>query len=98
MEPMSWPRPRPQHVDSAVQIGRLGLVTRRNEGDRGVYDDLPDGLVVADGRGSVVVFNTAASRITGVDVEAAVGKDLDAALPLEGLDGRAWWPCANPYR
>jgi len=55
-------------VDSAVQIGRLGLVTRRNGGDRGVYDDLPDGLLVADERGIVVEFNTAASRITGVDV------------------------------
>ena len=28
---------------------------------------------------------------------AALGKDLEDALPLEGLDGRAWWPCAAPY-
>jgi signal transduction histidine kinase len=61
------------------------------------YDDLPDGLVVADERGTVVVFNTAAARITGVDPEAALGKDLEDALPLEGLDGRQWWQCALPY-
>ena len=25
------------------------------------------------------------------------GKDLEDALPLEGLDGRQWWQCALPY-
>lgn len=61
------------------------------------YDDLPDGLVVADEHARVVVFNRAAERITGLGVSAALGKDLGDALPLEGLDGRAWWPCAAPY-
>jgi PAS domain-containing protein len=61
------------------------------------YDDHPDGLVVADARGVVVVFNAAAERITGTSAQAALGKDLGDALPLEGLDGRAWWPCARPY-
>ncbi len=61
------------------------------------YDDHPDGLVVADARRAVVVFNRAAERITGIDAGAAIGKDLEDALPLEGLDGRAWWPCARPY-
>ena len=61
------------------------------------YDDHPDGLVVADARGAVVVFNRAAERITGTSAQAALGKDLADALPLETLDGRAWWPCAQPY-
>ncbi len=61
------------------------------------YDDHPDGVVVADARGTVVVFNRAAERITGIAAAAALGKDLEDALPLEGLDGRAWWPCAQPY-
>ncbi len=61
------------------------------------YDDLPDGLVVADEGGRVVVFNRAAERITGLDTASALGKQLDDALPLEGLDGRLWWPCAAPY-
>ena len=60
-------------------------------------DDLPDGLVVADETGTVVVFNAAAARITGVDVGTALGKELTAALPLEGLDGRDWWACTNPF-
>jgi signal transduction histidine kinase len=54
-------------------------------------------VVVADVRGTVVVFNRAAERITGIGAAAALGKDLEDALPLEGLDGRAWWPCAQPY-
>jgi signal transduction histidine kinase len=61
------------------------------------YDDHPDGVVVADARATIVVFNRAAERITGVAAAAALGKDLQDALPLEGLDGRAWWPCARPY-
>ena len=60
-------------------------------------DDLPDGLVVADRDGRVVVFNRAAARVTGVDPDSALGKELEDALPLEGLDGRAWWPHAAPY-
>jgi signal transduction histidine kinase len=60
-------------------------------------DDLPDGLVIADEQGTVVVFNAAAARITGVHADSALGKPLEDALPLELLDGRAWWPCARPY-
>lgn len=60
-------------------------------------DDVPDGIVVADGQGRVVVFNRAAEQITGVDAGSALGKDLAAALPLELLDGRPWWSCAEPY-
>lgn len=61
------------------------------------YDELPDGLVVADERCVVVEFNTAAARITGLRADSALGKPLEDVLPLEGLDGRAWWPCVRPY-
>ncbi|MGH8970327.1 MAG: ATP-binding protein [Actinomycetes bacterium] len=61
------------------------------------YDDLPDGLVVADERRRVVVFNRLAARITGLDAASALGKTLEDALPLQALDGRPWWPCALPY-
>jgi signal transduction histidine kinase len=60
-------------------------------------DDVPDGIVVADDRGRVVVFNRAAEQITGVDASSVLGKDLADALPLHLLDGRPWWTCARPY-
>ncbi|GAA4874193.1 sensor histidine kinase [Kitasatospora terrestris] len=60
-------------------------------------DDVPDGLVVADADGLVVVFNRAAARITGIGSGAALGRPLEQALPLEDLDGRRWWQLTDPY-
>ncbi|MFI9274240.1 ATP-binding protein [Kitasatospora sp. NPDC052896] len=60
-------------------------------------DELPDGLVIADGLGRVVCFNRAAARLTGICAEAVLGLPLDQALPLEDLDGRRWWQLTDPY-
>jgi signal transduction histidine kinase len=60
-------------------------------------DDLPDGLVIADEQGRVVCFNAAAARITAVPAEAALGRTLEAVLPLEDLEGRRWWQLTDPY-
>ncbi|GAB2445262.1 sensor histidine kinase [Streptomyces incanus] len=60
-------------------------------------DQLPDGLVVADEHGRVICFNAAAARITAVPAERALGGRLDAALPLEDLEGRRWWQLTDPY-
>ncbi|MGY0487651.1 ATP-binding protein [Streptomyces sp. WG-D5] len=68
-------------------------------GDLGIHpDDLPDGLVVADGSGRVICFNAAAERITAVRAAAALGAPLESALPLEDLEGRRWWQLTDPYR
>jgi signal transduction histidine kinase len=61
-------------------------------------DDLPDGLVVADETGRIVCFNAAAARLTGVTQADMLGLPLDAALPLQDLDGRRWWTLTDPYR
>ncbi|MER6118160.1 ATP-binding protein [Streptomyces sp. A0642] len=60
-------------------------------------DDLPDGLVVADGAGRIVCFNSAAARITAVPRAAALGRPLEHVLPLEDLKGRRWWELTDPY-
>ncbi|MBW8486561.1 PAS domain-containing protein [Actinomadura sp. PM05-2] len=65
--------------------------------DPGAYDDLPDGLVVADAAGRVVVFNAAAQRVTGVPAAGALGADLREVLPLHDAEGRDWWACVDPY-
>src|SRR5215831_13503692 len=62
-----------------------------------VPDELPDGLVVADHRGRVAVFNRAAARLTGISAADVLGMDVRQALPLRDADGRCWWMSADPY-
>ncbi len=60
-------------------------------------DELADGLVVADENALVVCFNAAASRVTGIEASAAVGKPIAEALPLEDMEGHRWWQWTDPY-
>ena len=60
-------------------------------------DELPDGLVVADEAGRVVVFNRAAVRLTGIAAEEAIGKYVYDVLPFRDDDGRDWWMFADPW-
>jgi PAS domain S-box-containing protein len=62
-----------------------------------IADELPDGLVVADDAGRVVVFNRAAARLTGLAAEQAIGKYVFDALKFRDEDGRDWWVCSDPY-
>jgi len=66
-------------------------------GERRFADDLPDGLVVADDAGRVVVFNRAAARLTSIDAASALGKFVFDVLPFRDGDERDWWVCADPY-
>lgn len=59
------------------------------------YDDLPDGVVVADANGTVVDLNKAAARILGPG--EWLGKALGEVLPLIDPQGRDWWACTKPY-
>jgi len=58
---------------------------------------LPDGLIVADENGVVVIFNRAAQRLTGISADRAIGKKLPAALPLSDSEGNCWWRMSRPY-
>jgi signal transduction histidine kinase len=60
-------------------------------------EEYPDGLVVADETGQVVVFNSVAAHITGIEPDEVLGKHIAEALPLEDIDGRRWWECTDPY-
>ena len=60
-------------------------------------DELPDGVVVADEAGRIVVFNRVAARLTGLDPAEVIGKFVFDVLPLRDADGRDWWVYADPY-
>ena len=80
-------RARPDLDDSAL-LGAGGLLEA---------DDLPDGLVVADQRGRVTVFNRAAARLTGIPAARVLGCDVREALPLRDGEDRCWWTLTRPY-
>ncbi len=60
-------------------------------------DELPDGVVVADEAGRIIVFNRVAARLTGLDSAEVIGKFVFDVLPLRDADGRDWWVYADPY-
>jgi PAS domain S-box-containing protein len=60
-------------------------------------DELPDGVVVADEVGRIIVFNRVAARLTGLDPAEVTGKFVFDVLPLRDDDDRDWWVYANPY-
>jgi PAS domain S-box-containing protein len=60
-------------------------------------DELPDGVVVADEVGRIVVFNRAAGRLTGLDPAEVIGKFVFDVLPLHDDDSNDWWVYADPY-
>jgi PAS domain S-box-containing protein len=65
--------------------------------DKQAYDELPDGVVVADDTGTVVLLNAAGVRILGRSTDEVVGRPLAEALPLVDAQGRDWWSCTRPY-
>ena len=60
-------------------------------------DELPDGVVVADEVGRIIVFNRVAARLTGLDPAEVIGKFVFDVLPLRDDDGRDWWLHVDPY-
>jgi signal transduction histidine kinase len=67
------------------------------EPEKSAYDELPDGVVVADARGTVVAVNPAAARLLRTSADASLGRDLRAVLPLVDDQGRDWWQCTDPW-
>jgi PAS domain S-box-containing protein len=60
-------------------------------------DELPDGVVVADEVGRIIVFNRVAARLTGLDPAEVIGKFVFDVMPLHDDDGRDWWVYVDPY-
>jgi PAS domain S-box-containing protein len=93
--PVSLVRAEPPDQGSAIPADAHATVP--NSADVLSPDELPDGLIVADENGVVVVFNRAAQRLTGISADQAIGKKLPAALPLADGEGNCWWRMSRPY-
>jgi signal transduction histidine kinase len=65
--------------------------------DKAAYDELPDGVVVVDETGSVVVINAAAVRLLGRSVDESIGRDYREVLALTDPTGVDWWACTQPF-
>jgi signal transduction histidine kinase len=65
--------------------------------EKSAYDDLPDGVLVADEEGRVVALNPAAARLLSTTADTALGRDFRDVLPLTDAQGRDWWQCTDPY-
>jgi PAS domain S-box-containing protein len=60
-------------------------------------DDLPDGVVVADGSGEITLVNAAAQRVLGQAAADLLGRDIRQALPLQDTEGARWWAETDPW-
>ena len=60
-------------------------------------DVLPDGVVVADADGTVVLASQVAARMLGRPVEALVGRPLGEVLALQDQQGSTWTAANTPY-
>ena len=61
------------------------------------HDALPDGLVVADAYGNVVLTNDVAREQLGLDGDGGIGRPLRDVLLLRDRDGTEWWTMHRPY-
>ncbi|ROO84070.1 hypothetical protein EDD29_1582 [Actinocorallia herbida] len=83
-------------MDGDGRITAVGVPSPRGVPSFG--DELPDGLLIADARGRVVVFNRRAEAITGLRRDAVLGRAATDVLPLHDGEGRDWWKAIDPYR
>jgi PAS domain S-box-containing protein len=60
-------------------------------------DELPDGVVVADGTGRITLVNAAAERVLGQSRSELLGEDIRVALPLQDTEGARWWAETDPW-
>lgn len=65
--------------------------------DGALLDLLPDGVVVADGSGTVLRVNAVAARMLAVDADSSAGRQLDEVLRLVDSRGCSWVATNTPW-
>jgi len=67
------------------------------EHEKAAFDALPDGVLIADAAGTVVLVNVAGSALLRRSIDETLGRDYREVLPLTDAVGRDWWACTRPY-
>ena len=67
------------------------------EAGTAAFDVLPDGLLIADGAGTVELVNVAGLALLHRNLGDVIGRDYREVLPLTDTVGRDWWACTRPY-
>jgi signal transduction histidine kinase len=98
----SAPQPAGRSPDRETATGHVPGISPLPEGPVPIggmifADELPDGVVVADEVGRIIVFNRVAARLTRLDPAEVIGKFVFDVLPLRDAEGRDWWVYADPY-
>jgi PAS domain S-box-containing protein len=98
----SAPQPGGTPANTDTASGQVSGVSPLPEGPVPIgslvfADELPDGVVVADEAGRIIVFNRVAARLTGLEPAEVTGKFVFDVLPLRDAEGRDWWVYADPY-
>lgn len=62
-----------------------------------ILAQMPDGIVVADAKRTVIVVNPRAARLIGRTCAELVGRPVTEVLPLIEPTGRSWWSCLDPW-
>lgn len=63
-----------------------------------LLDALPDGVLEADGDGTVRVVNATTARMLARCADELIGCPLEAVLALQDSNGRSWTAYNQPYR
>lgn len=64
---------------------------------RALLEQLPEGVVVADGDRKLVLASERAERLTGIRLTDLIGEDVRDALPLVAPGGHSFWASSDPW-
>lgn len=67
------------------------------DGAQALADALPDGVVLADADGNVVLVSSLAAQMLALDAADCVGRPLGETLALQDQEGRDWFSSNRPY-
>jgi len=84
--------------DQAERMGKL-MRTEREERQKNsaILESIADGVLLANAKGEIVLFNTAAERILELSRDHAVGEPVSKLAGLHGRSGTRWMDLVSAW-